>query len=202
MCVIYICLFIQNLLRLFCRCECGNEQDFEAALSIDRTTFFKILKLFPRYKGPKKRQYERRFSPMDNLAISLMFMASTMSQKYMCFIFGGNECMISRALKNGLLCLRSALSRMPAAKVRFPSKPEELNRYSRLLLDREPRLPPGAVGLMDGLNLPVQTKGNLVEAEVYFNGWLQGYFVSNVFLWSPEGKIIFSCVNYPGDSSH
>ena len=128
-------------------------------------------------------------------------MASTMSQKYLCFLFGGNESMISRALKEGLLRLRDALGKMPAARICIPSKPEELNRYSRLLLEREPRLPPGAVGLMDGLNLPVKTKGDLAEAELYFNGWLQGYFVSNVFLWSPEGKIVFSCINYPGDHS-
>ncbi len=67
-------------------------------LSVNRTTFFQILELFPRRKAPKKRQYERRFSTLDQLAIALMYMASTMSQKYMCFLFGGNESMISRAL--------------------------------------------------------------------------------------------------------
>ena len=125
-------------------------------------------------------------------------MASTMTQKYLCLLFGGNEYVISTGLKVGLSFLLSALKKIPDAAVRLPCDKPTLEYYATLMNNREPNLPEQTFAFMDGLNVPVHTIGDPLVSELYFNGWLQGYFCSNVFLWAPDGSILMACLNFPG----
>ena len=73
----------------------------------------------------------------------------------------------------------------------------------------------GAVGTIDSLKLPIQVSSNSQLQNSMYNGWLHLHFVSNVFAFSPTGKvkfvaksrfptyfiprgIIYACLNAPG----
>ena len=51
---------------------------------------------------------------------------------------------------------------------------------------------------MDGLSIPVQCSEDPLIQNAYFNGYHQDTMVNNIFLFSPEGKILFACFNAPG----
>jgi hypothetical protein len=64
---------------------------------------------------------------------------------------------------------------------------EEFQEKNDLVLAQHPLLV-GAFGMIDGLNLPVQTSQDQGVENATFNGWLQEHFVSSVFAFGPDGK--------------
>ncbi|KAJ2984554.1 hypothetical protein HDV02_001047, partial [Globomyces sp. JEL0801] len=51
---------------------------------------------------------------------------------------------------------------------------------------------------VDGLKLSVHKSSNLETQNAYYNGWLSGCFVSNVFVFSPTDCIMYAAINKPG----
>ena len=52
---------------------------------------------------------------------------------------------------------------------------------------------------MDGLKLTLQRAGNETKQNNFYNGWThEHYYVTNLFLFSPDGKIRYSYFNAPG----
>jgi hypothetical protein len=53
-------------------------------------------------------------------------------------------------------------------------------------------------GAMDGLKLRVERSGHHQIQNIFFNGWQHDHYVSNLFLFSPDGKIRACYINAPG----
>ena len=51
---------------------------------------------------------------------------------------------------------------------------------------------------MDDLKLTLQRPGNERQQNNFYNGWTHEHYVTNLFLFSPDGKIRFSYFNAPG----
>jgi hypothetical protein len=51
---------------------------------------------------------------------------------------------------------------------------------------------------MDGLKLLLQQSGDLKIQRRYYNGWTHDHYVTNLFLFSPDGKIHQCFLNAPG----
>ena len=51
---------------------------------------------------------------------------------------------------------------------------------------------------MDGLKITLQQAGNAIQQNNFYNGWTDEHYVTNLFLFSPEGKIRCSYFNAPG----
>jgi DDE superfamily endonuclease len=50
----------------------------------------------------------------------------------------------------------------------------------------------------DGLKIHFQSCSGLTKQSMYYNGWVHGHFISNLFVFSIEGRIIACCLNIPG----
>jgi hypothetical protein len=51
---------------------------------------------------------------------------------------------------------------------------------------------------MGGLKLTLQRTGNETQQNNFYNGWTHEHYVTNLFLFSPDGKIRCSYFNAPG----
>jgi hypothetical protein len=51
---------------------------------------------------------------------------------------------------------------------------------------------------VDGLKLRLQKSGDHKIQNIFFNGWTHDHYVSNLFLFSPDGKIRACYINAPG----
>jgi len=50
----------------------------------------------------------------------------------------------------------------------------------------------------DGLKSLFQTDGNLDEQSMFYNGWTHDHYITNLFTFSTDGRIIHAVINAPG----
>jgi hypothetical protein len=99
-------------------------------------------------------------------------------------------------LQFGIRVLQNALRRHPLARVSSPMV-DEVREYQRIVAVVYPRL--GEVwGTCDGLNLWFERSISQRIQRVFYNGWLHGHFVSNVFVFAVDGMIRICGLNAPG----
>mmetsp|Transcript_26105 Transcript_26105/g.37105 ORF Transcript_26105/g.37105 Transcript_26105/m.37105 type:complete len:137 (-) Transcript_26105:200-610(-) len=51
---------------------------------------------------------------------------------------------------------------------------------------------------MDGLKLRIQSPSDDAKQSLFYNGWTHDHYTSNLFLFSPDGKIRAMYINAPG----
>ncbi len=111
-------------------------------------------------------------------------------------IFGLTYSCLALWLRFGIRVLQNALRRHPLARVSAPTV-EEVQEYQRIVAVVYPRL--GEVwGTCDGLNLWFERSISQRIQRMFYNGWLHGHFVSNVFVFAVDGTIRICGLNAPG----
>ena len=50
----------------------------------------------------------------------------------------------------------------------------------------------------DGMIIPLQAAPGLIMQRYFYNGWKQGHFISNTFVFASDGKIPIMAMNIPG----
>ena len=182
--------------------EIKNSKDDMAFLDTTGMTYAVFLELLKAFKkcwdGPivQSRGRKRVLTIEDVLGLVLHYLNSCMRQKTLAEVFGIVPSSVSKYLCKGLGCLLLALETFAAAKVKWPSLSEVLE-YGAMINSREPLLT-HSFGFVDGLNVPVQESGDPDIQNAYYNGYLCACYVSNVFVFAPNGKIIFAAINRPG----
>lgn len=134
--------------------------------------------------------------PEDVLGLCLHWLNSTMRQKTLAQIFGIVPSCVSLYLNMGLEAVDRALQSLEFCQVRWPD-PTSMAQYAAAIHAREPALSM-SIGFVDGLNLRVAEPSEIDKQNAYYNGWLSGCYVSNVFVFTPNGKICFAALNRPG----
>lgn len=138
----------------------------------------------------------RHTTSKDVLGLVLHWLNSNMKQKTLCQVFGLVPSAISQYLWIGLETLHDILHTIGAIQVTWPDE-REMIECSKLVERREPLLST-SFGFVDGLNLPVLESSDPEIQNAYYNGWLSGCYVSNVFVFSSKGYIIYAAINKPG----
>jgi hypothetical protein len=92
--------------------------------------------------------------------------------------------------------LIQALNSNELAVVALPTA-EELQRFVAAVTRKYPALQ-NCWGAMDGLKIRLECAGNSKMQNLFYNGWTQDHYISNLFLFSPDGKIRACYVNAPG----
>ena len=54
------------------------------------------------------------------------------------------------------------------------------------------------IATADGLKIKFESCHGLQEQSMYYNGWVGGQYITNLFVYSIEGRIIEACINVPG----
>ena len=65
---------------------------------------------------------------------------------------------------------------------------DEIDNFIGAIKEKYPALH-NCWGAMDGLKLRVERSGNYQIQNMFFNGWQHDHYISNLFLFSPDGKI-------------
>jgi hypothetical protein len=111
-------------------------------------------------------------------------------------IFGMTATPLSMYLRFGRRILIKVLQNHPYARIQIPTD-EQIGFYKRRIQERHPALQ-DVWCTMDGLKLKLQQSGNQVIQNNYYNGWTHDHYVSNVFVFCPDGTIPICYYNVPG----
>jgi len=114
----------------------------------------------------------------------------------LCFLYGIVPASCSVWLRYGKRVLLKALLHMDEAKVRMPTL-EESTTYVNVISQKYPSLT-NVWGAMDGLKIDIEQSSDALTQNGFYNGWKCDHFISNLFLFSPAGKICAAYFNAPG----
>jgi hypothetical protein len=108
-------------------------------------------------------------------------------------IFGLTQTPLERWLKFGKRCLFVALKDY---KPKLPSA-DDIAAYKDAIAAKYPHAEDVAFAV-DGCKMNIQAPTNDLKQSQFYNGWTHGHYVSNVFVFAPDGKIICCSLNAPG----
>jgi DDE superfamily endonuclease len=111
-------------------------------------------------------------------------------------IFGITAGILSLWLRFGRRLLLKMLRSDPLASVSMPTA-EEIDGFVSAVTAKYPALT-NCWGAMDGLKIRLERAGNSRVQNIFFNGWTHDHYISNLFLFSPDGKIRACYINAPG----
>lgn len=130
------------------------------------------------------------------LAIVLAWTRTRGSNKVLQMIFGMTASNLSVWLRFGRRILVLVLKNHPLARVEMPSY-DEVEEFKAAISALYPRLQT-VWGAVDGLKLRMHVPGEDNKQSMFYNGWTHDHYVSNLFLFSPDGKIRKCFLNAPG----
>jgi hypothetical protein len=131
----------------------------------------------------------RSLDAAGGLGLALHFLCSTMSEVSLQIIFALVPSTVSRYIDFALDILLEVLGQIPEGRLAWPLQ-QVMQRNSDLInkKHKHAKYLKGAFGFMDGLNLPVMASGEDNKQNANWNGWLHAHVVSNVIVFSPNGK--------------
>jgi len=110
--------------------------------------------------------------------------------------FGFTGTPINVWLRFGRRMLLKALHKNTAARVRMPTA-DKIQQHKDIVQRRHPALK-HVYCVADGLKLPFQSTGDDDIQGQHFNGWTHGHYITNLFVFSPDGRLIICLINAPG----
>lgn len=99
-------------------------------------------------------------------------------------------------LRFGRRMLLIALERNPKARVKLPTD-EQIDEYKLAVANRHPSLK-NVYCVADGLKIRFESCSGLSKQGMYYNGWQHGHYVTNLFVFGADGRIIACVLNAPG----
>ena len=132
------------------------------------------------------------------LALVLYFTRTRGAVWSLQILFGLSYTILNAWISFGGLLVTKILELDPSARMRDRT-PEEWNSYVDAVGERHPALGRSRVGgTVDGLKLYIQSSPHATVQEIFYNGWTHDHYVTNVFLFVPDGTIAMSAMNAPG----
>jgi hypothetical protein len=177
----------------------GDESSFLELTGMTRQAFDhleSILFDIGREATPKRGR-PSSLTNADKLGLYLFFVGSRMNLKHLCLIFGIVPTTASKVIDQMIDLVVDKLETHVDARVAFPDTPEEMERLAAITHQREPEVA-NCIGFIDGLAVPIQCSDSPAAQEKNYNGYYSDTVCNNVFLFSPEGKIMFCIINAPG----
>ncbi|KIP10780.1 hypothetical protein PHLGIDRAFT_65051 [Phlebiopsis gigantea 11061_1 CR5-6] len=191
-----------------------NDRAFITTMGVDNETFHYLLEsgfsfawdttAIPRTDTDTHGQPRiggRSLDAAGALGLYLHYISSTMTDTGLGEVFAIIPSTISRYIQFSRALLLATLRNLPEGAVRYPRDfgdgRNEFDAHSELVQERHPRLV-GAIGTMDGLNLPLGASSDSNLENATYSGWLHSHCCSCVFAFSPKGTIIIAHTNAPG----
>ena len=149
-------------------------------------------------RRPGKRRGRRRLLDATAcLALVLAWSRTSGSMKALQLIFGITANPLSVWLRFGRRIVVAMLRDHPDAAVREPTS-EQITAYKMAISALYPDLV-DVWAMMDGLKLRIEMTAVRREIQnMFYNGWHHDHFVSNLFLFTPDGLIRMCYLNAPG----
>ena len=151
-------------------------------------------RLIGRYDKNKGRR--RLINSTQCLALVLAWTRTRGLLAVLQIIFGLTASRLSLWLRFGRRMLLKVLSEEPLAQPCMPTD-DEVADFVGCITAKYPALT-NCWGAMDGLKIRLERGGNSQVQSLFFNGWTHDHYISNLFLFSPDGKIRACYTNAPG----
>jgi len=177
--------------------ENGDEASFLNLTGFSRAAFHQLHEYMYRDNELPRTGLPRLLNTEDELGIILFYLGSSMTISHLCLIFGCTPSRCSDIINNQLLSLSRRLKNHPKARIHWPSTLREKEYLADLVHRRAPNVV-DVIGFTDGLSLPIQCASDPISQATNYNGYHHDTMINNVFCFSPTGKIIFACINFPG----
>ena len=188
--------------------KAGQDESLIQLCGFHKTGFDNLVRLFQpvydRYTPhgttirivKKRAGRQRLLNATSCLGLVLTWLRSRGGNRFLCFMFGILPSSCSIWLRYGKRVLLKVLRYVEEAKVKMPTN-EEVTTYTEMVAQKYPSLN-DCWGAMDGLKVGVECAGDEVTQNRFYNGWKCDHYISNVFLFSPAGKICAVYFNAPG----
>ena len=150
----------------------------------------------PQGEVAKKRGRPRLLSSIHCLGLALAWTRTQGSYSVLQVIFGLTPGQLSLWLRFSRRLLVKVLRDDPLAKVTVPTD-LEIRSFEAAIAAKYPALT-NCWGAMDGLKLRLERASDQRVQNMFYNGWTHDHYVSNLFLFSPDGKIRACYINAPG----
>lgn len=191
----------------------GDEQSLITLTGFDHASFAYILERYaPLYDSHSPysadgciRQLDgdtslggrpRSMTASMSLALALAWTRTRGSEYVLCMLFGVTHTVCSLFLRFSRRILLKVLAEDEYAAVRLPSR-DEITTFQRVISDKYPSIP-DVFAVADGLKLHLEQSNDPVLQNAFYNGWTHGHYVSNVFVFTPNGVITACAINAPG----
>jgi hypothetical protein len=175
----------------------GDDESFTVITGFNKETFQHLKRLlFADLPVGRKFGRPSLLRNSAKLGIFLMYMCSTMQQKYLCLIFGCIPTTVSQNLKYMRKLVCQKLFRNNSAAVQWPDNAKMVS-FANMVEQREPTVK-NVIGMTDGLKLKVQCSENKEEQSIYYNGMDCDTCITNILTFGPDGKIFHCVINAPG----
>jgi len=139
----------------------------------------------------------RLLTSISCLALGLSWTRTRGSLMVLQIVFGLTRSALSVWLRFARRMIIKALINHPDAIVRLPTD-DEVHIF-RGVISAKYSLLTHVWGAMDGLKLTLERAGgNNDQQNNFFNGWTHDHYVTNLFVFSPDGKIRSAYFNAPG----
>lgn len=160
------------------------------------TTGNRMRRLPPVAPGKIRKGNKRLLTSRACLALVLAWTRTRGALRTLQVMFGTTANPTSLWLRFGKRLLLLLLKQHPLAKVTPPDAAER-TAYKAAISAKYPLLV-DVWGSIDGLKIPIEEAwGNEAQGQFY-NGWLHGHFLTNLFLFTPDGRIRLAVINAPG----
>ena len=130
------------------------------------------------------------------LGLVLMWLRSRSAYWTYSLIFGMTKSNIGIWLNFGVFMMKKAMKSAHCARIELPGR-ELLQSYVDAVYRMYPSLP-DCWAMVDGLKLALAECGDVVIQNAYYNGWVHGASISNVFVFAVCGCIAMCSINAPG----
>ena len=137
-------------------------------------------------KHNRNKGGRRLLNSIQCLALVLAWTRTRGSLAVLQIIFGITAGRLSLWLRFGRRLLLKMLRSDPLAIVSMPTAPE-IESFVSAVTAKYPALT-NCWGAMDGLKIRLERAGNPRVQNLFFNGWTHNHYISNLFLFSPDGK--------------
>jgi hypothetical protein len=191
----------------------GNVQALITLSGFDNRSFYLIHELFaPIFNSHTPYSHDgfvSELNPEQNLGgrprlctsenalgLSLVYYRTKGQTFTLCTIFGMTHTPLSLWLRFSRRILRYLLFEHGAARIIMPSI-EKVQQYQMNIVAKYPALQ-DVYCFADGLKIDLQSTSNFVAQAIHYNGWTHGHYITNIFIFVPDGTLIGAAVNYPG----
>lgn len=139
----------------------------------------------------------RHLTSISCLALGLAWTRHVGSDRHLQMHFGLTRSSLSTWVRFARRIIIKVLIRLDDAAVRLPTD-NEIYGFMEAIEQKYPLLK-DCWGAMDGLKLRIQRPGGDNKTQsLFYNGWTHGHYITNLFLFSPDGKIRSAYFNLPG----
>ena len=147
-------------------------------------------------RSTERRGRPRKISSHACLGLVLMWTRTTCQYWVLSGSFGLVASCCGLWLRFGKRILLSVLSGRADSQIKLPDG-DKVNRYREAIQNRYPALTNAAI-VGDGLKILLQKAGDQQTQEAFYNGWKSGHYITNLFVFAPDGTIVMSMINCPG----